>query len=1537
VVAAVLAGGSPNARAQTLPEVPELEQTPLPPTGDGDDSSGAVVDGFDVTDGLEDLTPEEIEGHELGTQQQLPLSIGDLLDGDGLFEWEDASGATSLALLGTQAASTFGGDANDASTLASLASSAAVSYVPPHDGRSNDTSTTAQAQQQADSWFVSDTGQLFLAVGGVLVLFDSGTDDSAARAVLSDHDVPPARISLVPGLPGAYSIATSSDAESLGLVRLLAAAPGVVSVTPNLFSPDTVGDSESVPLSRYAAISAETKRMCKSDDPPLSDALSKCLWHLDASEAITWTNGNTYTPSVDINIGNVWDTTKGAGIEVSVVDATWEAGHEDLVGNSNRAASTYWGNKTGENGSVSPYHATAVAGIIGARDNSIGGRGVAPRATLLNVNYLDSQSTWHKMQAYLHRKNTVAVANHSYGAPDTGRLRRESSFAVRALEGSLESGYGGKGIVHVKGAGNGRNDGVGDELALEEIMGHRGIIAACAVNSAGTAASYSEFGSALWVCGPSGDSPRHGMLGPINKSNYHVGLRGTSYAAPVVSGVAALVRSVNSALTWRDVKLILANTAQKNDGSDSSWKAGALKHGSTTDSYFHSRKYGFGLVDASAAVAAAKTWTNLPPMLSSSASATGPWNVSSSGTTKELTLDLKSDITFVEHINVKIDMTTSHFRSMKLTLVSPSGRESLLVDSSSALGNKCLCPLNGTYKFGSARHLGESANGTWKLKIQNITGTSTTLNSWKVTAYGHNPSRTKLINLSTPVSVTEGEDIKVTVRHSGPADTTDLAVPIVLSSTTATPPGQTDADYTSLASITIPAGALEASATISTTDDDIVEVSEVIAVAIGSPPVPYRAGSAKSVEIKDNDDPLVSIKALKHSIKEGEPVEIEVTVDRDPLAPIKVGVYVTEVPLWGAYLPGKIMRYTLAFKSAGTKKITVPTVLDEVDDPTLRIVAGFGFARFKIKGPSQISINVSDDLPRVSISSDGDIDEGADASFTLKAVPVPQSPLSVKVAVEEQGFFGVDTATRTVTIPTTGTAKLAVPTVSHAFSQHDGAVIATIEAPDDDSFYLTPRNSDKKASVTVSDTVSLSLTPTPRVIEIAKKASTAYPLWHAIEPARGNAWKRALLALGESPSGVTGGKITAAEAQAYADQGRADAEAWQAVAGELRRLNSAWSGTPTVIVTGGGDITEGGDAVFTLRALPGPIVDLDVEVSVNAGGRFGVSAGTQTVTIPAGGTATLTVSTSDDGFSGPEGAVTVTVADGAAYDVYSKPSAAVTVADVGGTTPPAVPVVSVAAGSDVTEGAAASFTVSASPVPSADLVVTVSVAASGDFGVTTGRRTVSVPTTGSATLSVATSGDSIDEADGSVTVAVADTTAYDVDSSAGAATVNIADDDDPSVYVVPASLVSDVRGYAAETGNGGAHVRRWKRVLLAFGVDVPGFSDTPVALTEAQGYAQAFWSVRWDPVVEALQKLAANPQQQTPAVPTVPTVSITAGSAVVEGSAASFTVLASPAPTADLDVTVNVTGSGSFGVAAGSRTVTVPTGGSAALTVATRG
>ena len=153
--------------------------------------------------------------------------------------------------------------------------------------------------------------------------------------------------------------------------------------------------------------------------------------------------------------------------------------------------------------------------------------------------------------------------------------------------------------------------------------------------------------------------------------------------------------------------------------------------------------------------------------------------------------------------------------------------------------------------------------------------------------------------------------------------------------------------------------------------------------------------------------------------------------------------------------------------------------------------------------------------------------------------------------------------------------------------------------------------------------------------------------------------------------------------------------------------------------------------------------------------------------------------------------MTVTLSDGSGYTVStSNGAASVTVAD-DDDPPAATPEISIAAGSDVTEGSDATFTITASPTPAAALTVNVTVSQSGDYGVTTGARTVTIPTSGSKTFTIATTDDSLYEADGSVTVTLSDGTGYTVSTSNGAASVAISDDD--VLAVRPFISVSDAR------------------------------------------------------------------------------------------------------------------------------------------------
>ncbi|MYB18722.1 MAG: PKD domain-containing protein [Holophagales bacterium] len=111
---------------------------------------------------------------------------------------------------------------------------------------------------------------------------------------------------------------------------------------------------------------------------------------------------------------------------------------------------------------------------------------------------------------------------------------------------------------------------------------------------------------------------------------------------------------------------------------------------------------------------------------------------------------------------------------------------------------------------------------------------------------------------------------------------------------------------------------------------------------------------------------------------------------------------------------------------------------------------------------------------------------------------------------------------------------------------------------------------------------------------------------------------------------------------------------------------------------------------------------------------------------------------------------------------------------------PSTPVVSISGGRAVTEGAAASFTVTASPAPAAPITVNLTIAETGGGFVAAGElglKRVTVGTSGSATYTVRTVDDGNEEASGSVTATVGSGSGYGVHATNGVASVMVNDND----------------------------------------------------------------------------------------------------------------------------------------------------------------
>ena len=433
-----------------------------------------------------------------------------------------------------------------------------------------------------------------------------------------------------------------------------------------------------------------------------------------------------------LNVEDVWATNKGEGINIAVVDVTMENTHADLRDNVNEALNHDYA-EVGQIINPRNSHGTAVAGIIAARDNDLGVRGVAPRATIYNYNYVENSTLANLADAMTRNKSVTAISNNSYGILSQGRPIHRSQVWNLALETGVSEGFGGKGTFYVFGAGNEHLDG--SHVNLRESENFYAQTTVCVVDSHDERVNYSETGYALWVCAPKAE------VTADNRSRYRYDFGGTSSAAPVVSGVAALVRSANPSLTWRDVKLLLAASARQNDPANSGWEEGAQEYGSETERYFYNPEYGFGVVDAKAAVDLAESWTNLPPMETSRVRS-GEMELTipdasdgAASTTVSSSLTLGPEAGFTEFVEVHIHFDHPSFRDLEVELQSPAGTVSKLAVPYEGARER---ELRTTFRFGSARHLGEDPSGEWTLKLtDHLAEQEGSIRWWGIKVYGH--------------------------------------------------------------------------------------------------------------------------------------------------------------------------------------------------------------------------------------------------------------------------------------------------------------------------------------------------------------------------------------------------------------------------------------------------------------------------------------------------------------------------------------------------------------------------------------------------------------------------------------------------------------------------------------------------------------------------------------------------------------------------------------------------------------------------------
>lgn len=555
------------------------------------------------------------------------------------------------------------------------------------------------------------------------------------------------------------------------------------------------------------------------------DTLGPDQWHLYNSGQKTYsTNGGT--AGVDLSLSAAYSgNITGLGVKVAVSDSGLTLVHEDLDDNLFSFHKNYFLESpfigSPEPTSSSGDHGTSVAGIIAAEGwNDIGIRGVAPDSTVAGLRYVGSLADTERTLDQA--EGPYDIFNYSYGYSFANyNFPWDGTYQDQVLEGFV-NGRNGKGQVYVKSAGNSFRecDFYDSDYYLIENAGicfsHNAnfdsdnvlipMIVVGALNADGQRASYSSVGSSLWISAFGGeygsDKPailttdqvgcnsgysrsrvtgtdfQKGLDSNNDKCNYTHTFNGTSSAAPMISGIVALMLQANPNLTARDVKYILAATAdQVSDStftganphengdffalSGHTYEQGTITNGAGFK--FHNW-FGFGLVNGDAAVEMAKSYTSSWGTLvhlnkdfdNSNYKITANASIPDGSASGRVSYLFVNDSISIEGLQVKVNITHGRPGDLGIELTSPSGTKSILLN----INNSLLIPDDSSdspawvadltdFVMASNAFYGENSRGLWTLKVIDGLGGATnteydlassqtgTLVDWSLNISGH--------------------------------------------------------------------------------------------------------------------------------------------------------------------------------------------------------------------------------------------------------------------------------------------------------------------------------------------------------------------------------------------------------------------------------------------------------------------------------------------------------------------------------------------------------------------------------------------------------------------------------------------------------------------------------------------------------------------------------------------------------------------------------------------------------------------------------
>ena len=318
-------------------------------------------------------------------------------------------------------------------------------------------------------------------------------------------------------------------------------------------------------------------------------------------------------------------------------------------------------------------------------------------------------------------------------------------------------------------------------------------------------------------------------------------------------------------------------------------------------------------------------------------------------------------------------------------------------------------------------------------------------------------------------NVTEGQDAEFTLTAS-PAPTTALDVKVSVhevvnfdsGNSDFVPPGQEGTR-----TVTLPANQATATFTVSTVNDDIDELNGIVAAEV-LPGTDYTVGSPhlRQLGVSDNDDPVLRLGAAHYGVTEGVAVRVTLNFrDRALFSATTVGITCTDgtASLADDLVFGCASHVSIP-RDARSHTFTIQSKVDAVAEgkETFTVAIGSVPSGVRIGTPSSATVTIADaDVARpvVRVTPVGSaVTEGEEARFTVRRDIAGPAALTVKLTARRNGAFfdsrlGLPTDAPTVTIPAGhSSVGFAVPTVDDGTGERDGWVKVWVQ--DSFSAYL---------------------------------------------------------------------------------------------------------------------------------------------------------------------------------------------------------------------------------------------------------------------------------------------------------------------------------------------------------------------------------------------------------------------------------------------------------------------------------------------------